>query len=223
MRILIAEDDAATRDLLARGLKEERFGVEVVGDADGAEQRAAQGGFDAIILDVMLPDRDGFAVCRRLRARGVDTPIVLLTGRHSVSDRVLGLDVGADDYIAKPFAFEELLARLRAVTRRGRTRQLGATLVYGPIELDPRSHLVKIDDSPVVLTDTEFRLLHYLLVRTERLVSREELGQHVWNDDPGDSNVIDVYVGYVRRKLGPARSMLRTVRRLGYTISKGDT
>ena len=221
MRVLIAEDDAVTRELLERGLREELFGVEAVGDADSAERRAAEGGFDAIILDLMLPDLDGFTVCRRLRTRGIDTPIVLLTGRHSLSDRVRGLDVGADDYIAKPFAFEELIARLRAVTRRGRTRRLEATLSLGSIELDPRSRLATLRGQPMVLSDTEFRLLQYLLVRADELVTREELGLHVWDAEPGASNVIDVYIGYLRRKLGPDRAMLRTVRNVGYTLTKG--
>jgi two-component system OmpR family response regulator len=221
MRVLIAEDDAVTRELLERGLREELFGVESVGDASSAERRAAEGGFDAIILDLMLPDLDGFTVCRRLRTRGIDTPIVLLTGRHSLSDRVRGLDVGADDYIAKPFAFEELIARLRAVTRRGRTRRLEATLSLGTIELDPRSRLATVRGQPMLLSDTEFRLLQYLLVRADELVTREELGLHVWDAEPGASNVIDVYVGYLRRKLGPDRAMLRTVRHVGYTLTKG--
>jgi two-component system, OmpR family, response regulator len=222
VRVLIAEDDAATRDLLERGLREELFGVEAVADAGGAERCAAAGGFDAIILDLMLPDMDGFSLCRRLRTRGIDTPILLLTGRHSLSDRVRGLDVGADDYMAKPFAFEELLARLRAVTRRGRSRQLEATLAYGPIEVDPHRRIVTIKGEPVLLSDTEFRLLRYLLMRADELVTREELGVHVWDHEPGASNVIDVYIGYLRRKLGPARPMLRTVRRVGYTLSKGN-
>jgi two-component system OmpR family response regulator len=223
VRVLIAEDDPTTRELLERGLREELFGVESVADASSAEQLAATGGFDAIILDLMLPDLDGFTVCRRLRTRGIDTPILLLTGRHSLSDRVRGLDVGADDYIAKPFAFEELIARLRAVTRRGRTRQLDATLAFGPIELDPRTRMAVVSGQPVVLSDTEFRLLQYLLVRADELVTREELGLHVWDADSGGSNVIDVYVGYLRRKLGPARSMLRTVRHVGYTITRGPS
>jgi two-component system OmpR family response regulator len=221
--VLIADDDDATRELLARGLREELFGVQAVADASGAERHAATGGFDAIILDVMLPDLDGFAVCRRLRTRGIDTPILLLSGRHSLSDRVRGLDIGADDYMAKPFAFEELIARLRAVTRRGRTRQLDATLAYGPIDLDPRRRTVTVEGQPVLLSDTEFRLLQFLLVRADSLVSREELGQHVWDADPGASNVIDVYVGYLRRKLGRARVLLRTVRHRGYTIAKGPS
>jgi two-component system OmpR family response regulator len=221
VRVLIAEDDAVTRELLERGLREELFGVESVGDARQAEQRAAAGGFDAIILDLMLPDLDGFTVCRRLRTRGIDTPIVLLTGRHSLSDRVHGLDVGADDYIAKPFAFEELIARLRAITRRGRTRRLDATLSLGPIELDPRSRMATSSGQPLLLSDTEFRLLQYLLVRADELVTRDELGLHVWDAEPGASNVIDVYVGYLRRKLGPDRAMLRTVRHVGYTLTRG--
>ena len=221
MRVLIAEDDAATRELLERGLLEEKFAVEAVATA-GAAEESASGGFDAIILDVMLPDLDGFTLCRRLRARGIDTPILLLTGRNSIDDRVRGLDVGADDYMPKPFEFRELLARLRAVTRRGRTRHLEATLSYGTIELDPRARSAKAGGEPLLLSDTEFRLLEYLLRRAEELVTREELGQHVWNAEPGASNVIDVYVGYLRRKLGPARSMLRTVRRVGYTLTKGQ-
>jgi two-component system OmpR family response regulator len=222
VRVLIAEDDAATRDLLERGLREELFGVEAVADATGAEERATAGGFDAIILDLMLPDLDGFSLCRRLRTRGIDTPILVLTGRHSLSDRVRGLDLGADDYMAKPFAFEELLARLRAVTRRGRSRQLEATLAYGPIEIDPYRRIATVKGEPMLLSDTEFRLLRYLLMRADELVTREELGMHVWDAEPGASNVIDVYIGYLRRKLGPARALLRTVRRVGYTLSKGN-
>ena len=132
VRVLIAEDDARTRALLERGLREELFRVETAGDATSAEAHAIEGVFDAIVLDVQLPDHDGFIVCRRLRSRGIDTPILLLTGRGGVKDRVRGLDAGADDYLAKPFAFEELVARLRAVTRRGRTRQLETVLSYGP-------------------------------------------------------------------------------------------
>ena len=221
MQVLVVEDEAATRDVLTRGLREALFGVEAVADADAAEQRAAAGGFDAIILDVMLPDLDGFSVCRRLRARSIDTPILLLTGRNGLSDRVRGLDVGADDYMAKPFAFEELLARLRALTRRGRTRQLEATLSCGPIELDPRGRVVTVGGDPVLLSDREFRLLQYLLVRADEAVTREELGQHVWGGEATGSNVIDVYIGYLRQRLGAASSMLRTVRRVGYTLTRG--
>lgn len=220
MRVLIVEDEAATRGILERGLREELFNVEGVADATSAESRAVAGDFDAIVLDVMLPDHDGFTVCRRLRTRGVDTPILLLTGRNGLADRVRGLDVGADDYLAKPFAFEELLARLRAVTRRGRSRHLDAVLACGPIELDQQSRQVTVDKKAVFLSRTEFRLLHYLLLRAEKLVSRDDLAQHVWDaDDPGRSNVIDVYISYLRKILGPAGSLIRTVRGIGYMIT----
>ena len=221
MRVLIVEDDAATRGVLARGLKEELFRVEAVADSEAAEATAKHSEFDAIVLDVMLPGQDGFAVCRRLRVRGVDTPIMMLTGRHAVADRIRGLDAGADDYLAKPFAFEELVARLRALTRRGRTRQLDAVLSYGPIELHQHDHVVKVNAEAVLLTKTEFRLLEYLLRRAEGLVPRRELAQHVWGSDaPRVSNVVDVYISHLRRKLGPAGSLLKTVRLAGYTITK---
>ena len=220
MRVLIVEDEAATRGVLERGLREELFHVEGVADATTAEARALTGRFDAIVLDLMLPDHDGFTVCRRLRTRGIDTPILLLTGRSALSDRVHGLDAGADDYLAKPFAFEELLARLRAVTRRGRSRHLDAVLSCGPIELDQQTRQVTVNKQTVVLSTTEFRLLHYLLLRAEKPVTRDALAQHVWDaDESNRSNVIDVYISYLRKRLGAAGLLIRTVRGVGYTMT----
>jgi two-component system, OmpR family, response regulator len=220
VRVLIVEDEAATRGLLERGLREELIHVEGVADGTSAEARAAAGGFDAIVLDVVLPDHDGFTVCRRLRTRGIDTPILLLTGRNGLADRVRGLDVGADDYLAKPFAFEELLARLRAVTRRGRSRHLEAVLSHGPIELDQHTRHVTVEKQPILLSNTEFRLLEYLLRRSGKPVSRDDLAQHVWDvDEHQGSNVIDVYISYLRKKLGPAATLIRTVRGFGYTMT----
>ena len=224
MRVLIVEDDPATRNVLERGLREELFRVDTVGDGAIAEERAATDAFDVILLDVILPETDGFMVCRRLRARGVDTPILLLTGRYGLDDRVRGLDAGADDYLAKPFAFQELLARLRALTRRGRSRHLSAVLCYGPIELDQRDRVVKVNGNVVVMTATEFRLLEYLLLRAETPVTRDELARHVWGDATSrESNVVDVYISYLRKKLKPAGvPLLRTVRRFGYTLKKDE-
>jgi len=221
MRVLVVEDDPATRDLLERHLREEGVQVEAVADSQSAEASAATGVFDAIVLDVVLPGHDGFQVCRRLRTRNIDTPILLLTGRLALDDRVRGLDAGADDYLMKPYALEELLARLRAVTRRGRSRQFSAVLSYGPVELDQRDKVVKVNGEVVVLTVTEFRLLEYLLMRAEKPVTRDELARHVWGQASGPpSNVIDVYVSYLRKKLGPAGlSHLRTVRNVGYTLT----
>jgi DNA-binding response OmpR family regulator len=222
VRVLIVEDDSTTREILDRGLREELFCGESVADGAAAEACAVADAFDVILLDVMLPDHDGFMVCRRLRARGIDTPILLLTGRHDLADRVRGLDAGADDYLAKPFAFAELFARLRALTRRGRTKQTNAVLSYGPIELDQRDSIAKVDGVPVTLTATEFRLLEYLLLRAEMIVTREELARHVWGATVDvSSNVIDVYISYLRKKLQPAGALLRTMRGRGYSL-RGD-
>jgi DNA-binding response OmpR family regulator len=223
MRVLIVEDDPATRDVLERGLREELFRVDAVADGATAEDRAASGSYDAVVLDVVLPGEDGFTVCRRLRTRAVDTPILLLSGRATLQDRVHGLDAGADDYLAKPFAFVELVARLRALTRRGRTHHLEAVLSCGPLELHQQDHVVRVDGAVVALTATEFRLLEYLLHRAEALVTREELARHVWGESAArPSNIVDVYVSYLRKKLGSAGRLVRTVRGLGYTVRKGD-
>jgi len=225
LRVLIVEDDPAARDVLLRRLAEELIKVEAVPDGAAAEELAVAGGFDAIVLDVVLPGHDGFTVCRRLRARGVDTPILLLTGRLALDDRVRGLDAGADDYLVKPYAFEELMARLRALTRRGRTRHLDAVLRCGPLALDRHDRSVTLDGAPLDLTATEFRLLEYLMVHADQLVTRDELARHVWGDQSAlRSNVIDVYIGYLRKKLRPAGApVVRTVRKLGYSLRKGPT
>lgn len=222
MRVLIVEDNPAARDTLTRALAEELFQVDAVGSGAEAEARAEETTFDVIVLDVMLPDLDGFTVCRRLRAHDVDTPILLLTGRHALADRVRGLDAGADDYLGKPYELSELLARIRALTRRGRASHAGAILTHGPIELDQRDHTVRLHGRIVELTTTEFRLLEYLMRRPTAVISREELARHVWADGiDRRSNVIDVYIGYLRKKLGAGDfPVVRTVRGSGYTLSK---
>ena len=198
----MVEDDAATRDVMARALREEGLRVEIAADARAAEEQARAGGFDAILMDVVLPDIDGFTLCRRLRARGDDTPILLLTGRDRLDDIVRGLDAGADDHLAKPLAIAELLARLRAVTRRGRTRQGTAVLRCGAIAFDQADRTLTVGTAAVAATPTELRLVEYLLRRAGHTVSREELARHVWGGSvPEESNVVDVYIGYLRRKL----------------------
>ncbi|MEP7307014.1 MAG: response regulator transcription factor [Acidobacteriota bacterium] len=163
---------------------------------------------------------DGFTLCRRLRGDGVDTPVLMLTARDAVPDRVQGLNAGADDYLVKPFAFDELLARLRALMRRGRTRQLDTSLSYGPLVMDTATHLVNAAGQP--LSATEYRLLEYLLRHAEAIVSRDQLAEHVWGGDSDPfSNVADVYVGYLRRKLraaGIAEPLIHTVRGMGYML-----
>lgn len=221
MRILLVEDDEAIARFLMKGLREDQHLVELVADGASAEALASVEVYDAILLDLMLPGLDGFDVCRRLRAHGVDTPILIITARDAVADRVKGLDAGADDYLVKPFAYDELVARLRALTRRGRTRYLSAVLSYGPVEVHQEDHLAHANGHAMDLTATEYRLLEYLVRRAETIVSRDQLAEHVWggNSEHG-SNVIDVYIGYLRRKLAAAGAdgMIHTVRGLGYML-----
>ncbi len=223
MHVLLVEDDPTISRFLLRGLREENHVVDLAEDAETAEQFASASEYDAILLDVMLPGGvDGFEVCRRLRAAGLDTPVLMLTARDGIADRVHGLDIGADDYLTKPFAFDELLARLRALTRRGRSRHVTASLAYGPVTMDLESHTVTANGQAVPLSATEYRLLEFLLRRAETIVSRTQLADHVWGSDYDPfSNVADVYIGYLRRKLSAAgvpASLIQTIRGLGYML-----
>ncbi len=225
MRVLVVEDDPEISRFVVRGLTEERHVVDLVTDGPSAVEMAAAEEYDAVVLDLMLPGLDGFEVCRRIRARGIDTPVIIVTARDAVSDRVAGLDGGADDFLVKPFAFEELLARLRALGRRGRTRHTTHLLEYGPIAIDPVAHTVRVNDVPLALTATEYRLLEFLVRRAEAIVTRDQLAQHVWGGDYDPmSNNADVYVGYVRRKIQAVSDepIIRTVRGLGYMLTHGD-
>jgi DNA-binding response OmpR family regulator len=225
MRVLVVEDDPEISRFLVRGLTEERYVVDLVEDGPSAIDQVAAEEYDAIVLDLMLPGVDGFEVCRRLRAHGLDTPIIMVTARDALADRVAGLDGGADDYLVKPFAFEELLARLRALGRRGRTRQMTHVLHYGPVTLDPVAHTAAVNATPLILTATEYRLLEFLLRRAEAIVTRDQLAQHVWGGeyDPMSNNA-DVYIGYLRRKLQALTPLplIHTVRGLGYMLKQED-
>src|SRR5690606_7605823 len=219
MRVLLVEDDPEISRFIVRGLTEERHLVDLVTDGPSAVEVAAAEEYDVVILDVMLPGADGFEVCRRMRQQGLDVPVIMLTARDAVADRITGLDEGADDYLVKPFAFEELLARLRALSRRGRSRHLTHQLTYGPITIDQRAHRPLIDGVPLDLTATAYRLLEFLTRRAEAIVTRDQLAQHVWGGDYDPlSNNADVYIGYVRRKLQAHTSvpLIHTVRGLGY-------
>ncbi|OFW07115.1 MAG: DNA-binding response regulator [Acidobacteria bacterium RIFCSPLOWO2_02_FULL_68_18] len=221
MRILLVEDDRDISHFLMKGLREERHVVDLVEDGLAAEERAYSQEYDVIVLDIMLPGLNGLDVCRRLRKLGVDTPILILTAREDTQDRVSGLDAGADDYLTKPFSFDELLARLRAIVRRGRTKTLSAVLKYGPIELDVHDHTVRVSGHRIDLTATEYRLLEHLLHRPETVVSREQLADRVWGRDLDPaSNVVEVYVGYLRKKMQAHydEPLVHTVRGLGYML-----
>jgi two-component system, OmpR family, response regulator len=221
MKLLIVEDDAKIAGALRRGLTAEGFQVEVATDGDDGLWRAQENGYDLILLDVMLPGMDGFEVLRRLRAAERWTPVLMLTARDAVSDRVRGLDEGADDYLVKPFAFSELLSRVRAVIRRGRPVR-PAVLTCGPLVLDPASRTTRVGGTDVSLSPREFSLLEMLLDRGGAVVTRTELLDHVWDSSyDGVSNVVDVYVRNLRDKIDRRFGMelIQTVRGAGYRVT----
>jgi two-component system OmpR family response regulator len=216
MRILLVDDDAKLARALTKGLRGHAYGVDVAEDADGALMRAAVYEYDVVLLDVMLPGGDGFAVCRALRERGVAAPVLMLTARDAVGDRIRGLDAGADDYLPKPFDFGELLARIRALLRRapaGREPELRV----GALVIDPATHAVTLAGRNVELTAREFGVLEYLARHPGQVVSRTTLLEHVWDENfDGSTNVVDVYVGYLRRKL--QAPVIATVRGVGFRL-----
>jgi DNA-binding response OmpR family regulator len=224
MRILIVEDEAGLAQTLKRGLEEERYAADAVGDGRDALDYAAMAPYDVIILDVMLPGLDGFTVCRRLREAGVTSHILVLTALTEVEERVRGLDAGADDYLTKPFAFKELLARLRALGRRTRDLKMGP-LQVGDLILDESTHEVRRGNRPIDLSPLEFRLLHCLMRHSGQVLSRDALLDQVWNYDyAGGSNVVDVYIRYLRRKIEEPSEirLLHTIRGIGYKLAESS-
>jgi two-component system OmpR family response regulator len=220
MRLLLVEDSPKMAALLRRGLTEEGYAVDVAVTGIDAVWMATENPFDAIVLDVVLPDIDGFEVCSRIRAAERWSPLLMLTARDDVVDRVRGLDVGADDYLTKPFAFEELFARLRSLIRRG-PRERPPILAVGDLELDPAAHSVRRDGKLVHLTAKEFALFQYFMQHPDEALTRSQLLEHVWDFAfEGDPNIVDVYMGYLREKLDRpfGRRSLETVRGVGYRL-----
>jgi two-component system OmpR family response regulator len=220
MRVLLVEDDEKLARAVARGLRHEGYAVDVSDDGDAALVQAAVWHYDAIVLDVMLPQRDGLAVCATLRERGCWAPVLMVTARDQVPDRVRGLDAGADDYLGKPFAFDELLARLRALMRRVPAER-PARLEVGDLVVDPATRAVTRAGSPVELTAREFAVLEYLARHAGQAVTRTRLLDHVWDENyVGATNVVDVYVGYLRKKLERPfdRPLIRTLRGVGWML-----
>jgi DNA-binding response OmpR family regulator len=221
MHVLVVEDQPKMRDLLCRGLEEGGYAVDVVPDGGTALHQATEAVYDAIVLDVMLPDIDGFEVLRRLREAERWTPVLMLTARDSVRDRVRGLDGGADDYLVKPFAFSELLSRLRAIIRRGRPPR-PVVLRCGPLALDPATRVATVGGTDVALSPREFALLEVLLDRDGAVVTRTELLDSVWDASyDGVSNVVDVYVRSLRDKIDRRFGihLIHTVRGAGYRVT----
>jgi len=221
MRVLLVEDEPRAAEVLARGLREQAYAVDLAADGDAAVFQAGTTDYDALILDVMLPLKDGLAVCRTIRQSGSAVPILMVTARDAVDARIAGLDAGADDYLVKPFDFGELLARLRAVIRRGRQPLLPERVTIGPLTLESRAHRATVGARELVLTAKEYALLEYLARRAGDVVSRADIAEHVW-DERYDalSNVVDVYIQRLRRKLDEAgaAALIRTRRGEGYQL-----
>ncbi len=219
MRILIVDDDPGICDSLERALRREDYAVTIARDGEEALRAVESQCPDAVILDVSMPKLDGLSVCRRLRAAGSRVPILVLTARHSLGDKVAGLDAGADDYLAKPFALEELLARLRAIMRRAAPADGSNVLTLGDLTLDPGTRVVTRAGMPIELTRTEYQLLEMFLRNPGQVLTRELIFDRVWGYDFGvNSNSLDVYIGYLRRKTeaGDQPRLIHTVRGVGY-------
>src|SRR5687768_4969594 len=219
MKILVVDDEPAVRDSRRRALQLEGYDVELAADGQEALDRLSGDGVDAVVLDVSMPRLDGLEACRRLRSAGNSVPILMLTARDEVADRVSGLDAGADDYVVKPFALDELLARLRALLRR--LGQEGDVLRFADVELDPSTRLVQRGGDPIELTRTEFALLELFLLNPRQVLTRSIIFERVWGYDFGfGSNSLDVYIGYLRRKTeqGDKPRLIQTVRGVGYAL-----
>jgi two-component system copper resistance phosphate regulon response regulator CusR len=219
--ILLVEDEPQAAQMLAKGLLEQGYSVEVAANGEDALVKARANRYDLIILDIILPGRDGFSVCRELRESGFDTPILMLTARDTVDDRITGRDHGADDYITKPFEYGELLARIRALLRRGASSYIEEVRV-GDLRIDLRTHRVTRAGDRVELSAKEYAVLEYMALRAGELVTREDLSEHVWDESFNTfTNLVEVYMLRLRRKIdsGHGAKLIRTRRGEGYVLS----
>jgi two-component system copper resistance phosphate regulon response regulator CusR len=222
MRILLIEDEIKVANFIERGLKEEYYVVDVAKDGENGIYLAEVNVYDLIILDIMLPGKDGVSVCRELRNKKIDVPILMLTAKDRVQDKVLGLDAGADDYLTKPFAFEELLARVRALLRR-KNKRTSPVLKVADLELNQLTHKVNRAGKEIMLTMKEYNLLEYLMLNANHIVTRTMISEHVWNESfDSFTNVIDVYINYLRSKIdkGFGTELIHTIRGIGYILNE---
>ena len=220
MKLLVAEDDKDLNDVIVKKLLAEGFKVDFVYDGQDAYDHMQFTDYDACILDIMMPAMDGLTVVKKIRGEGVATPVIFLTAKDAISDRVDGLNIGANDYIVKPFSFDELIARVMAVTRTASGNTSNRLSVLD-LTLDMDSHIVKRKDEEIILTGKEYNLLEYLLLNKNKILSREKILSHVWGYDyDGGEKIIDVYMNYLRKKIddGQAEKLIHTVRGIGYVI-----
>lgn len=218
MRVLVVEDEHKIANSLKKGLEQESYAVDVAYDGSDGFDLAATEDYDAIILDLLLPGIDGITICQKLRQEAIHTPILMLTAKGELNDKVQGLNAGADDYLVKPFAFEELLARVRALTRRPKNN-LGSILTHEDLNLNTQTYEVKRGKTSVSLTKKEFALLEYLLRHPGAILTKEQIINHVWNYEADIlPNTVEVYIGYLRRKIGG--DLIQTVRGFGYRLGK---
>jgi len=224
MHVLVVEDEPGVAGFLKKGLREASYAVDLAYDGNEGSRRARSGSYDVIVLDLMLPGKDGFAVLRNLRARGIETPVICLTARDAVDDRIKGLDLGADDYLTKPFSFAELLARTRALLRRGQAVSMNLITV-ADLMVDVVAHTVRRNDKRLDLSPTEYALLEYLSRNAGQVLSRTMILEHVWdmNQDPL-TNVIDVHINRLRKKVdhGFAKPLIHTIRGVGYVLRENE-
>ena len=225
MRVLLAEDEKELNDLVRKTLEDEGYAVDSVFDGDSALEYLSSTPYDIALLDIMMPGRDGIAVLREYRKSGGKAPIIILTARDAVEDRVVGLDAGADDYLVKPFMFPELLARIRVLLRRNTSSASSSVLECGDLVMDTSSHAVRRRGRKIDLSAKEYSILEYMMRNQGAVLGRESFRSHIWSwDYDGESNVIDVYIRYLRKKIDDGESMklIHTIRGAGYMLKDGD-
>ncbi len=223
MRVLVVEDEKKVAGFIKKGFEQEGYAVDVASDGEEGEQFAGAFEYDVIVLDIMLPKKNGLDVLRDIKSKNIKAPVMLLTARDSIQDRVEGLNFGADDYLTKPFAFEELLARVRALMRRGGYGS--PVLEFSDLSLDPGTRKARRGDTEVELTLKEYALLEYLLRNPERVLSRVMIAEHVWRQSfDTETNVVDVYINHLRNKLDkpPFATLIHTVRGVGYVLKEAE-
>ncbi|OGF44750.1 MAG: DNA-binding response regulator [Candidatus Firestonebacteria bacterium RIFOXYD2_FULL_39_29] len=220
MRILVIEDEKKIANIIKKVLKKSKYAVDVATTASEAIYLSDVNTYDLLIMDIMLPDKDGFTLCREIRQKKMDVPILMLTARNNAKDKITGLDSGADDYLTKPFSIGELLARIRALLRR-KSRQKTNVLSIGTLELDQLSHKVKCSGEEVVLSNKEYMILEFLMLNVNQVITRSMISEHVWSEEfDSFSNVIDVHVNYLRNKIDKGRKvkLIHTIRGVGYVL-----